>query len=283
MHRNNTLRGAQNNKSLCRNKLGQGMTYALPRAQKTAIPLSRFFTMPGSRVRRYFALVMSMVAGLACGDYSQSTSPPSAARKVVPSFVLSSPFKMVPHGSLAQAVRWGASHRQVDQTVLALIGPDGGTLSLPEADFSMTIPAGALVIPTTITVVAKGGPYVVYDMLPHGLKFLQPVTAVQGLSTTATYGTPAGKWVRSAYLPDGNDQIRRDDFAAPVELQRNTTFFYGARPVAETQEWILNHFSRYILISGVWTEVADDVDPAPGGVAPQSLGGVTVAIDTLAP
>lgn len=237
--------------------------------------------MPGSRVRRYFALVMSLVAGLACGDYSQSTAPPPAARKVVPSFVLSSPFKMVPHGSLAQAVRWAPSHRQVDQSVSAVIGPEGGTLSLPDADFSMTIPAGALVIPTTITVVAKGGPYVVYDMLPHGLKFLQPVTAVQGLSTTAGYGTPAGKWVRSAYLPDGRDQIRRDDFASPVELQRNTTYFYGATPIAETQEWILNHFSRYILISGVWTQVDDDVDPATGGEAPQSLGGTAIPLDTL--
>lgn len=226
--------------------------------------------MPGTRVRRYFALVLSMLAALGCGDYSQSTSPQPAARKLVPTFVLSSPFSLVARGSMAQAVKWGSSHQKVDQSVSAVIGPDGGSLSLPGADFSMTIPAGALTEPTTITVVAKGGPHVVYDMFPHGLKFLRPVTAVQGLSTTAIYRTPDANFVRTAYLPDGNEQIRRDDFAAPSELQGAKTYFYGDQPIAEAQEWILNHFSRYILISGVWTQVEDDdLDPGDGV---QSIG-----------
>jgi hypothetical protein len=236
--------------------------------------------MPGSRARRYFALVLSMVAAFACGDYSQSTSPPPVARKLLPpTLVLISPFSVVPRGSMAQAVRWGPTHENVDQSVSALIGPDGGTLSLPGADFSMTVPAGALMQPTTITVVAKGGIYVVYDMLPHGLKFLQPVTAVQGLSTTASYGTPTGNFVRTAYLSDRNDQIRHDDFASPSELQRATTYFYGAQPIAETEEWILNHFSRYILISGVWTQVDDDDDPGGGGDnSAESMGGGSYTI-----
>jgi hypothetical protein len=159
----------------------------------------------------------------------------------------------------------------VDQAVSAVIGPDGGTLSLPGADFSMTIPAGALTEPMTITVVARGGPHVVYDMFPHGLKFLRPVTAVQGLSTTAIYRTPGANFVRTAYLPDGKEQIRRDDFASPSELQGTKTYFYGDQPIAETQEWILNHFSRYILISGVWTQVEDDNDGG-GDVDVQSIG-----------
>ena len=234
--------------------------------------------MSGPRARRYFALVLSMVAGLACGDYSQSTSPLPAARKLVPpTMVLTSPFLLVPRGTMAQAVRWGSGHQQVDQSVSAVIGPDGGELSLPGADFSMTIPAGALMQPTVITVVARGGIYVAYDMLPHGLKFLRPVSAVQGLSNTAIYGTPDGNFVRTAYLPDGNDQIRQGDFASPTELQRATTYFHGAQPIAETQEWILNHFSRYILISGVWTEVEDDGAP-DGGIDVQSIGGGVLPI-----
>ena len=148
-------------------------------------------------------------------------------------FVLTSPFSLVPRGSMAQAVRWGPNHQAVEQRVSAVIGAGGGTLSLPGADFSMTIPAGALMEPTAITVVAKAGPHVVYDMFPHGLKFLQPVTAVQGLSTTAIYRTPNANFVRTAYLPDGNEQIRRDDFAAPSELQRGKTYFYGDQPIAE--------------------------------------------------
>jgi len=39
--------------------------------------------MLGTRVRRYFAFVLSIVVATACGDYSQPTSPPPAARKLV--------------------------------------------------------------------------------------------------------------------------------------------------------------------------------------------------------
>lgn len=221
--------------------------------------------MSGPRVCRYFALVMSIVAGFACGDYARSTSPPPLPPKLLPpTLLVRSSFSLVPIGSMAEAVRWGSAHEKIEQSVSAVVGPDGGTLSLPGADFSMTIPAGALMEPTTITVVAKAGMYVVYDMFPHGLKFLQPVTAVQGLSTTASYGTPDGNSVRTAYLSDGNEQISGDGFASAAELQAATTYFYGADPVAETHEWILNHFSRYILVSGVWMWVeGDDIgDPS---------------------
>ena len=221
--------------------------------------------MSAPRLRRSIALVVSLLVGVACGDYSRSTSPPQVPQKLAPpTLVVTSPFTVVPHGSMAQVVKWGSAHQNVDETVSAVIGSDGGALLLPGADFSMTIPPGALIKPTRITVTARAGTYVVYDMLPHGLKFSQPVTAVQGLGTTASYGTAAGNSVRTAYLPEGRSQIRRDDFAAPSELQRATTYYYGADPVAETHVWILTHFSRYILISGVWTEVDDDYTGAGG-------------------
>jgi hypothetical protein len=121
----------------------------------------------------------------------------------------------------------------------------------------MTIPAGALSVPTPITIIARSGLFVVYDMLPHGLQFALPVTAVQGLSTTATYGTSLGNSVRSAYLSPSNQQIGLDGSASPVELEAATTYFYGVQPVAQTQVWILYHFSRYILISGAWVLVND--------------------------
>lgn len=233
--------------------------------------------MSGPRVCRFLALVIGAALGLACGDYARSTSPPQIHQKLLPpTLVVGSPFSLVPKGLMAEAVKWGPAHETVDQSVSALVGPDGGTLSIPGADFSITIPSGALIEPTTITVVARAGMYVVYDMYPHGLKFRQPVTAVQGLSTIAGYGTPKGNSVRTAYLPDGKERISRGGFASATELQAVTTYFYGAEPIAETLEWILNHFSRYILVSNVWTEVEDEVggdevggedigDPTNGG------------------
>lgn len=220
--------------------------------------------MSSPRVRQYLALVLSIVAGFACGDYARTTSPPPVTRKLLPpTLVVRSSYSLVPTGLMAQAAKWGSAHQQVDESVSAVVGPDGGTLSLPGADFTMTIPAGALMEPTTITIVARAGMYVVYDMLPHGLQFLQPVTAVQGLSTTASYGTPDGNSVRSAYLSEGNEQIASDGFASPAALQAATTYFYGATPVAETQEWTLNHFSRYILVSGEWIWIEDGVGDPP--------------------
>lgn len=207
--------------------------------------------MPTSRILREVILTLIVVAGLACGDYSRATSP-SSYKVLPPTLVVHASFAMLTNDARARAVRWGPAHSRVEESVSALIGPDGGSLSLPGSDFTLTIPSGALAAPTRITIVAKAGAHVAYEMLPHGLRFLKPATAVQGLQHTAAYGTDAGNAIRTAYLPEGSDVIDVDDSAAPSELQAATTYYYGAQPVAETQISIINHFSRYILISGVW-------------------------------
>jgi hypothetical protein len=205
--------------------------------------------MSSHRAFHSLALTAIAIVAFACGDYSRSTSPVLYQAKLV---AVRSSFSMVESGAKARAVRWGPAHSRVEQSASAVIGPDGGTLSLPGSDFTMNIPSGALSAPTTITVVSKGGAYVAYEMLPHGLAFLKQVTAVQGLQNTATYGTDAGNAVRTAYLPEGSDAIDVDDSASPSELEAATTYFSGTQQVAETHVWIINHFSRYILISNVW-------------------------------
>ncbi len=210
--------------------------------------------MSSSRILRDLILTVSALTGLACGDYSGSTSPLSYNPKLLPpTLTVRASFSTLTSSTRARAVKWGPAHSRVEQSVSALIGPDGGTLSLPGSDFTMNVPSGALSSPTAITVVAEAGAHVSYQMLPHGLKFLKTVTAVQGLQNTAIYGTDAGNSIRTAYLPEGSDAIDADDSASPSELQAATTYYYGAQPVAETQVISIHHFSRYILISGVWT------------------------------
>jgi hypothetical protein len=214
--------------------------------------------MLGSRALRSIALGSSAFLALSCGDPSQVTSPPLSTATLRPAATrVTASFASLGAGTRAKAVRWGYAHSKTEQSVSAIVGVDGGTLVLPGADFSLTIPAGALSGPTAITVTAKAGPYVAYEMQPHGLRFMKPVVAVQGLSNTATYGTDIGNSVRSGYLTEGNESIDVNDLAAPVELEASTTVLYGAKPVAESHEWILNHFSRYILISGAWVFVND--------------------------
>jgi ZU5 domain len=212
--------------------------------------------MLSHRMFRYLVLTAGALTVISCGDYTSPTSP-TQSRLLPPTLIVGASFARVAGGSLLKAVKWGPSHSRIDQSVSAVVGSEGATLSLPGSDFSMTIPAGALSVPTTITIVSRGGPYVVYDMLPHGLRFNLPVIADQGLSATASYGTAAGNSVRSAYLPVGSEQIGFDGSASPVEVEAATTYFYGVQPVAGTHAWILNHFSRYILISGVWVSVGD--------------------------
>ena len=212
--------------------------------------------MSSHRAFQYLALAVSAATSISCGDYAGITSP-TQSKLLSPTRTVGAYFAFVSGGSVAKAVKWGPSHSKVDQTVSAVVGPDGATLSLPGADFSMNIPAGALSTPTAITIVSRAGSYVVYDMLPHGLRFAVPLTATQGLSTVAGYGTSASDNIRSAYLSQANEQVAIDGSVSPVELEAATTYYYGAQPVAETHLWSVNHFSRYILISGAWVQVDD--------------------------
>ena len=132
-----------------------------------------------------------------------------------------------------------------------------------------------------ITVVAKGGSFVVYDMFPHGLKFRRPVTVVQGLSTTAAYRTAKVNSVRTAYLRAGSERISAKGFAAAAELPAATTYFYGSDRIAETHEWILSHFSRYILVSGAWLEVDDPEDDQGDDNQGEGIGSSATPIDSL--
>lgn len=205
-----------------------------------------------SRAFRHVAVAVSAVASVSCGDIATSTSPEAAGyTRFAPSRTIVSDFALLNEQYEVRAVAW-SQPRQSDQSAVALIGTEGGKLSFPAADLTMVIPKGALTSPTYITVTAVAGQHVVYDMQPHGLQFLQPVTVVQELRNLAAYGSQALNDVRTAYVSERNSRIRPGGAVAPTELEAAVTYFYGATPVAETHVWTLNHFSRYILISGVW-------------------------------
>jgi ZU5 domain len=213
LHKSDPVGATQNHKPLSRKQLAWGRP--MPNiTSKEEIPFSGGLTM--FTPIRGLILTVSALTGLACGDYSRPTSPALYnAELLQPTLRIQSSFAMLTSGTKAHAVKWGPAHSRVEQTASAVIGPDGGTLSLPGSDFSMTIPSGALAAPTTITVVAKAGSHVAYEMLPHGLRFSKPVTAVQGLQNTAIYGTGSGNAIRTAYLPEGSDSIDDNDSASP--------------------------------------------------------------------
>lgn len=69
-------------------------------------------------------------------------------------------------------------------TVSRTIGPDGGTLAIPEAGVTVTVPRGALAASTKITMTARAGTLVAYDFAPHGITFAKPLVFSQKLSGT---------------------------------------------------------------------------------------------------
>ncbi len=71
-----------------------------------------------------------------------------------------------------------------DITVSKTIGTAGGTLSIPAAGVTVTVPSGALAKNTVITMTARKGYLVAYDFAPHGITFAKPLVFTQKLSGT---------------------------------------------------------------------------------------------------
>jgi hypothetical protein len=69
-------------------------------------------------------------------------------------------------------------------TVTKVIGPEGGTLAIPQAGVTVTVPRGALATTTTITMTARAGSLVAYDFAPHGVVFAKPLAFSQQLRGT---------------------------------------------------------------------------------------------------
>jgi hypothetical protein len=69
-------------------------------------------------------------------------------------------------------------------TVSKQIGYYGGTLSIPEAGVTVTVPVGALSRTTTITMTARAGSLLAYDFSPTGTVFNKPLVFKQSLNGT---------------------------------------------------------------------------------------------------
>ena len=217
-------------------------------------------TMIRSRFVRSLALILTASVALSCAENSP-TAPVAVdnGRANLLSDLLNplqpiiGSFISYPEGATVSVVTWGAGHANVQRQVSGTIGPFGGTLVIPGSDFTITFPIGAVLVPTNVTIVSESGPYISYDMQPHGTQFLVPVTATQGLTTTSVYGTPAATAVRPAYSPDGWDLIGLNGTVTISEIESSVTYLIYdllGQPTAVRQTWSLNHFSRYMLASG---------------------------------
>jgi hypothetical protein len=148
-----------------------------------------------------------------------------------------------------RGIKWASTRPEVEYTASAIIGPAGGSIAVPGADFELYFTKDAVKTPTTITVVAQASGWVQYDFKPHGLTFNAPVYAIQGLRQTAIYGTATSYSVFGAYLPTG-EQIGSNGTATSSEELWSAISLQESTGVPELSCWLLKHFSRYILASG---------------------------------
>ena len=137
-------------------------------------------------LRRLGALAVNLVLVAACsGDPTSAPSSSLAAPAGAPSTDLL--------GGLTQAVAktltlfegvQRSSPLASSITVTQTIGSSGGTLSIPLAGVTVTVPNGALSSPTEITMTARAGSLLAYDFAPHGITFAKPLVFTQRLAGT---------------------------------------------------------------------------------------------------
>lgn len=215
-----------------------------------------------SRFFRSSVLVLTTVVALSCSEYSPTAPPiqaPTQAQDGLISGLLGIvtnllgtvlrviSFQSDPNGIPVNAVRWTGAHVDQTRSVSAYIGQNGGTLSLPSSDFTITFPSGALSQTTLITIVSDGTGYVSYDMKPHGLRFNKPVVVTQRLNNTAVYGTSLALKAAGAYFPQ--DPTDYSGTINATEIETTTIFSSKNDGKADVETWLLNHFSRYMLAS----------------------------------
>jgi len=217
-----------------------------------------------SRFLRSSLLVLTTVAALSCSDFSP-TGPqaPTQAQdgllsgligtvvNLLGSVIRVIGFQTSPDGipSLpVHAVQWSSAHVNQTRSVSAIIGYNGGTLTIPGSDFTITFPQGALWQSKQITIISDESGYVTYDMLPHGLQFNKPVIVTQRLKNTSVYGTPLALDAFGAYFPDL--PLDLTGLLKALEIETTTIFSDPRSGQAEVETWQLNHFSRYMLASG---------------------------------
>ena len=215
-----------------------------------------------SRFVRSLVLLVTAVGVISCTDGLPTSPPPAPATaqngllsglvggvvNLLGDVIRVIGFQTDPNGIAVTAVKWAPSHENQVRTVSATIGVNGGSLSIPGSDFTITFPYGALSQPTSISITSDASGYVSYDMQPHGLTFRKPVIVTQKLQNTAVYGTPLALNSFCAFF--AKDLLDLGGILKALEIETTTIFSSPGTARPEVETWQLNHFSRYMLASG---------------------------------
>jgi len=186
------------------------------------------------------ALAALSLASASCGD---PTAPSSHATAPEALFGLPSGLG----GGVATTVDTTVSALQLAVPLLtdisrsATIGPDGGSIQIPETGFRLDIPKNALSSPTLITVTAVQGAAVAYEFEPHGIALNKRLVVTQQLGLTSIVSGLLGTSFRGAYFTS-RDDLHLDGTALVHELEPTSTDY-----LSQSVQFSIGHFSGYLV------------------------------------
>ena len=127
-------------------------------------------------------------------------------------------------------------------SVSAVIGSDGGTISIPDAGLTLVVPVGAVTSSTKFTATALAGRLVAYEFEPHGTKFAVPLQFTQDLRKVALVGLVTAPVLDGAYFTDASRLNQALGFAATSEILPATVDLLRLQV-----GFPINHFSGYLV------------------------------------
>ena len=127
-------------------------------------------------------------------------------------------------------------------SVSAVIGSDGGTISIPDAGLTLVVPAGAVTSSTKFTATALAGRLVAYEFEPHGTKFAVPLQFTQDLRKVTLVGFVTAPVLDGAYFTDASRLNQALGLAATSEIQPATVDLLRLQV-----GFPINHFSGYLV------------------------------------
>ena len=116
-----------------------------------------------------------------------------------------------------------------DISVSAVIGKQGGTITIPEAGLTLVVPPNAVSSNVKFTATALAGRAVAYDFQPHGTKFAVPLTFQQDLRKTSLLPTLTAPLLDGAYFADKNQINRQTGLGFVNEIVPATVDLLGFR------------------------------------------------------
>ena len=131
---------------------------------------------------------------------------------------------------------------QQNISVSAVIGPDGGTISIPDAGLTLVVPPRAVTSSTNFTATALAGRLVAYEFEPHGTKFPVPLQFTQDLKKVSLLGVVTAPVLDGAYFSDASRLNQTLGIAAVSEILPATVDLLRLRV-----GFPINHFSGYLV------------------------------------